>query len=554
MFRFALLISQCFLFLLAFGQSNVDSTVENVAALANIVGSARINDVYVKGYSVAGDGGEGEFLWNDTSTKAVIEGMIVKSNGSLQGRWMRKYDPTLGVNIRWLGADAQGVVDASNAIIAAHKIGPKVIYPIGRYKFTSAVNPNLTSGIIMESGAHIDGLKFRDVVTVDEDPNKVIGLQHNHLEQSNVTLGTNAPITTGYILAPLLSTKQNNEDVLLIAHWYNDFGLEKTRSANGAAGSLTWYYWSWAFTNNSSGYDPSRHPLLGWYRGDNVNVLDWQCYWLREYGICGVNLVGTGIDITKWQTPSNKDYWIYQLFTNVKNFKGLKYIMWGFSGPSKPTYTTKQIENNWISILNNFHKKYNNYFSITKNGKVYPVIYLFEADMVRGVFDNYNGNKNLKAFLARMGDRYRKAGFGGLCIFARHPTRSLSYTTLESKGVLYLPAEYSRVDGVSSATTYEDYVNGFAVPTYPAIVNIVTSHESKPPHPSGWTQTGSTPQLFEALLSKAVNAVRSADYLPKVIQIYNVAEWAEGGPGLQPNVRDGFDYLQAVRNVMKVSY
>ncbi len=34
--------------------------------------------------------------------------------------------------------------------------------------------------------------------------------------------------------------------------------------------------------------------------------------------------------------------------------------------------------------------------------------------------------------------------------------------------------------------------------------------------------------------------------LPKIFTVYNVAEWAEGGPGLQPNQRDGFGYLEAI--------
>ena len=36
---------------------------------------------------------------------------------------------------------------------------------------------------------------------------------------------------------------------------------------------------------------------------------------------------------------------------------------------------------------------------------------------------------------------------------------------------------------------------------------------------------------------------------PKMLTVYNVGEWAEGGPGLQPNQRDGFGYLQAIKEI-----
>lgn len=37
---------------------------------------------------------------------------------------------------------------------------------------------------------------------------------------------------------------------------------------------------------------------------------------------------------------------------------------------------------------------------------------------------------------------------------------------------------------------------------------------------------------------------------PKLVTAYNVSEWSEGGPGLQPNVQDGFAYLDAVYNTV----
>ena len=38
--------------------------------------------------------------------------------------------------------------------------------------------------------------------------------------------------------------------------------------------------------------------------------------------------------------------------------------------------------------------------------------------------------------------------------------------------------------------------------------------------------------------------------MKRIITLYNISEWAEGGPGLQPNVQDGFGYLEAIRNAI----
>jgi FPC/CPF motif-containing protein YcgG len=46
-------------------------------------------------------------------------------------------------------------------------------------------------------------------------------------------------------------------------------------------------------SKNFEPYDPSRHPMLGWYKGDDPNVLDWQCYWLVKYGVTAVIPTGS---------------------------------------------------------------------------------------------------------------------------------------------------------------------------------------------------------------------------------------------------------------------
>ena len=52
------------------------------------------------------------------------------------------------------------------------------------------------------------------------------------------------------------------------------------------------------------------------------------------------------------------------------------------------------------------------------------------------------------------------------------------------------------------------------------------------------------------MVEKAVNKILTDD-LPRMLTVYNVAEWAEGGPGLQPNKKDGFGYLKETLDVVR---
>ena len=141
----------------------------------------------------------------------------------------------------------------------------------------------------------------------------------------------------------------------VLAHWYTDAGLE-VRRANPGSGWLGWYYWTWAFHggyprgNNTlaTDYDPARKPLLGFYRGDDADVLDWQCFWLREYGVAGVILIGAG---KPQSDPAKPFYWQYQLFHNVPNFKGLRYVMTMPDGSSTRGANASSIKADWRSIL-----------------------------------------------------------------------------------------------------------------------------------------------------------------------------------------------------------
>ncbi|MNQ96726.1 hypothetical protein D3C85_1123430 [compost metagenome] len=207
------------------------------------------------------------------------------------------------------------------------------------------------------------------------------------------------------------------------------------------------------------------------------------------------------------------------------------------------------------------YKQYKNFNYIEKNGKVYPVVFAFEAENWRGAYDNYSGQTALTAALIAQATKFKDAGWGGFAILARNSTATLiGSQTLEAAGVLYFDAEYESTNytpslngGVDPAVDYEDLAIGIGTKN-PAITsqyryivpNVATSKKSHSAHPSTFNFPGSTPALFETMCRNVIQRM-VANNNPKIMTIYNVSEWAEGGPALQPNMRDGKGYLNALR-------
>ncbi len=459
------------------------------------------------------------------------------------------------LNVVENGADSTGVIDCTELLQTLHNTGEKIYYPNGTYRFNGHTL-NFSGGVEFES---LHGVIIRNDISAQpivnfDDFGNLIGLQQNHLELDETVLGTRGKMTDGSLVSPPLSTASPAYSADFIAHWYNNWGLDAVRTGNFHWRG--WYYWSWNFHRNIASdrrdpYDPSRHSLLGFYRGDDPVVLDWQCYWFAEYGIKAVTLCTSsdGIDFDQWDQPSAKNHWIYQIFNNVPNFNKLKYIMWEPTRKYLPSTAENKVatEEAWIELIDSTYLKYDNFYTIERGGKEFPVIYSFESQALRGVFDNYNGSANTAAFLGHIADRFQAEGYGGVAIFARKPISNnmMNYANLESNGVLYLQAGYGSVYG---ATTYPDYA-ATADTDWPtdasSIINTVTSHHTQKPHPSAWVCPGQTPELFKQVLQKAVDHVQTNDML-RIVTCYANGEWAEGGPGLHPNMQDRFGYLEAI--------
>ena len=342
-----------------------------------------------------------------------------------------------------------------------------------------------------------------------------------------------------------------------IAHWYNDFGLDSTAlSSNSSKGWWGWYDWRWNFPTNTGdgvttmGYDPANHPIQGFYKGDNANVLGWQTYWLAEAaGLTAVALTqSNGFTSANWSSPSSSSHWVYQLFHNVPNFKALKYAL-----SMKNGGTAAQIEAQNVDMVNTYKNFPSNAYVYVEDGKRYAVVTAWDLEETRGVFDAYNGQTKTVAYLKGLASKFKAIGYDGVFILARRSglVTASPDPTLKAAGAYVMNAAYEDTYNSGSAYGYK-YSNYAASAPFPTgkdrILNVVTSAKTQFPHGSGWKLGGSTPQLFKQVTQRAVNSV-VANGQKRMITIYNVSEWAEGGPGLIPQKRDGFGYLDAVRTV-----
>lgn len=346
---------------------------------------------------------------------------------------------------------------------------------------------------------------------------------------------------------PPMAKAAPSKGVDIVAHWYNDFGLTSTALANGAKGWTGWYDWQWNFPTKGN-YDPSRHPIQGFYKGDDPNVLGWQCYWMAEAGVTAVAITESGgFSRTDWENPAAGQHWVYQLMNNTPNFKSLKYTL---SLKSGGTAVAIEAQNDDLVAT---YAAYPGAYTYIENGKTYAVVTAWEFEQLRGVYDNFSGSTNTIAYLKALATKFKNIGYDGVMILARNSglVAFEQNTTLKPAGVMVMAAEYETRYGTDASygNSYTNYANNVVFPTEKhKVLGVVTSAKTQLPHTSGWALDGSTPAAFRTVLQKAVDAVIK-NKQRRIVTVYNVSEWAEGGPGLIPNKRDRFGYLDAIKAV-----
>ena len=476
------------------------------------------------------------------------------------------------------GVDTTGATDMTQKMVALHKEAAKqgkmVYYPNGTYLFNGATL-DFSTGVKFESQ---DGVLIRNsisdtpIVNFDKS-GALIGLMHNHLEDSKGFY-----VISGSIVSPPLSEANVETEIDMVPYWYNDFGLQSS------GGAETWFTWDWNYQSagtrctNCGGkvakgenpyapgkcatcgqpgtvdqYDATRHPLLGWYRGDEVEVLDWQAYWLLEHGMNQTILLGH-VDPATWDDRNNSTYWVNQLLNKTKNGQKMKFALQVAS--SNYGATEAEVRTAWWTDFQNFYlnETYKDrVYTYNKDGKEYAVISLWDEQSLRFGMGNRNngvGEALIIQLYKDVAQTFKEKGFDGICILARTPcftTNTAVIAELAAHDILWYSAGYPS-NYLGSGVTYEDRVNGFYEPastdTVYAVAMGLHTHD---PHPSQWVCPGNTPELFNTWITKAINSIKNNPARPKMITCYNVSEWHEGGAGLAPTVGDGYAYLEAIK-------
>ena len=500
--------------------------------------------------------------WRSDAALVFDQGGFVNYTGATKLTGLRGRVPVeaFGLNT------TPGTTDMTTAMVHAHNSGAKVVYGPGTYKFTGP-NLDFSGGIEVDPLTVFTNGRYTGIIQFDRS-GALIGLMHNHMELKYASNPIPA-ITTGNIVAPPTGRTTTKSPVDVIAYWYQDFGLDYTRTDTGDW--TAWYTWAWNHTDNTSinllssppnlGYLPSRHPLLGWYRGDDQNVLDWQCYWLKEAGVSAVVVQGRNPSYAQlgggWGALSNVDNWIYKLVNTVPNAAGLGIIPWVYAGNYGANYGVtgyaSSLATAWdqnASIISNAGRQY----TVTSAGKRYIVVFLWDGESLRGDLDGYSGAAFTNAFLMARAANAQSLGYDGIAVMARNGTANaiMNRGGLLANGVLYFDAAYgatTTVDGATYPLAVTAYNGGQTTSTLVTGVQteaLATNH-------TGGTQTGSTPALFQQMMSKAISIALKTPNRPKIVTIYNVSEWAEGGAGLQPTRGNGWGYLDAVRNALNAA-
>lgn len=510
---------------------------------------------YLKTVFLNEDNPQIQAICSEDEIFGLQDGDVMDGNAfSLNGTTKEELDAYIAshdtLNVVECKADKTGVVDATELLQYLHNSGKQIYYPNGYYLFNGETMC-FDGGVVFESQDGViihNSISKNPIVNFDSFGN-LVGLQQNHLEHKTGQLDSKH----GSLVSPPLATMTQDTDVDFMPIFYNDFGL--TRSLTGQYGWSGWFYWTWNHQDNmanldSPGYDPQRHPLLGWYYGDDPVVLDWICYWLRQHGINQMIVLSTPWRDT-WEDPYDSGHWHYQLFNHVKNFDAMEYVL-------EVTYGGKDREealNHWKEVIR-YYRDYPHYYTRVVDGKKLAVVYNWQENVL---CTRVGGTEKYAAFMQEVSDYAKEIlEVDGILVMSRASV-TFSDTQTESMkqgGVYHYAAGYEPncIANQSSLKTYEQYVDNFngdlaSDKNVLAISTGMYSHS----HPSGWTIRGNTPELFEAWATKTVNYLRETERLLPIVTIYNISEWAEGGPGLQPNMQDGFGYLEAISNALGVT-
>lgn len=537
-------------------KSLTDTAKKNISSLAAL---RKVIPVKNEVYHLSEPGKEGDWVLDTDAKFSDNSGTVVVASN---GKRLKRIINTDAIDLSWFDTtdltarslSATGKASSSKSSALTRAI--KYISESGtekKLKVDQDINADLTGLPILKKGIAGKGRISYKGATIYREGREVIGLPQNIREK--LFNGSN-PNLFGELLPAPLAVRPAKKNIDILAHFYNDTGL----SANALNPSAYhgWYDSRMFFTNadqiskDFEPYDPSRHPMLGWYKGDDPNVLDWQCYWLVKYGVTAVIPTGSLTPGNFNSNPGSTMYWVWNMMNKVKNFKLLKYILYLEMDKGK---SIRQANAQQDFVLNTIVKVKKNVYCYRTNNKVYPVFFVWDMESARGLYDDYKGSKNVRARLTALAEKMKALGYDGVCILGRNLSvnpatfSAESIEQLKNADCLLFNAGYFKVYDKKKYSGYADYASNSTFPEAKnEVVNVFTAAQSRKPHPSKMNIRNSSPGSFATVVRRAARWINTNGN-PRMLTVYNVAEWAEGGPGLQPNQKDGFGYLEAIKDM-----
>ena len=174
------------------------------------------------------------------------------------------------------------------------------------------------------------------------------------------------------------------------------------------------------------------------------------------------------------------------------------------------------------------------------------------------MLDRDGSTAETEAFFTEIVEKFKAHGYDGFAMLLRQRRGHCDEAFVKrmaDKDIILFTGYYEQGfltwADMPKGRCYDEMVDAVAYPEAfdGRIAHVFTGAHTLGPHPSCWEHPGNTPEGFERLLRKTVSFVERSG-APKMVTAYNVSEWSEGGPGIQPNVQDGFGYLNAIYNTV----
>lgn len=297
-------------------------------------------------------------------------------------------------------------------------------------------------------------------------------------------------------------------------------------------------------------YYPERKPLLGWYAEGDDHLMNTQLGWMRDHGIKFVAF--------DWYMGRDRRVYLEHslaAYFRAQNRKDLKFTVLWANHDKFPSNI-----GDWDAMIRYWVKYYfpkSEFFRIS--GK--PVVFVFSADALKIQAESFG--ETSKSLIARAQDIAKENGFEGIVFVAG------------SGANVPMISSYAKTSGYSGFSAYNyhggpgDSRQSHSYPEldigYRSQWNKFAENGNLPlivPMTSGWDMRpwgGSKDALHDHSLSTSIEfrhhleAARS--FMDKHPVLTNrmgvICCWNEYGEGsfIEPTQKDGFDYLDQVKEV-----